>query len=456
LNGRDRKISPTPNDNIHTLVTIAALDPRPRDGAGAFMIGRVRGFVQGGLQAGLQLGLRARRRTNLLATAAVLIPALASAQVISQPPSGPPPSGPPPSGLSAPRQPTANAPAASLPAASNPICVRLEGQLAAIDQGVGDPARADQIRRTEDAIAKQQADLDRTVAQAHKGGCAGQGFFALFSALSPQCGPITSQIQQMRGNLDRLMSDLEQFKNGNTGQEGQRRALIGQLAQNNCGAQYTAAANSWGGPQGFFDALFGGGTIVNPGGDGAPSGTYHTVCVRACDGFYFPISYSTVPSRFPDDARTCQRLCPAAEAELYSFRNPGEDMEQAVSLTGQLYTALPNAFHYRKELIAGCSCRRPGQSWADALKNADDASTLESGDIVVTDQNAKALSQPKPQGKPASPAAQTASGARPSAAATPSTATPSVGNDASKRTVRIVGPPFLSSQSPAQASSQSH
>jgi hypothetical protein len=331
--------------------------------------------------------------------------------------------------------------------------VRLEGQLAGLNQGAGDPARADQIRRTEDAIAKQQADLDRTVGQAHKGGCAGQGFFALFSALSPQCGPITSQIQQMRGNLDRMISDLEQLKNGNTGQEGQRRALIGQLAQNNCGAQYTAAANSWGGPQGFFDALFGGGTIVNPGGDGAPSGTYHTVCVRACDGFYFPISYSTVPSRFADDTRSCQRLCPAAEAELYSFRNPGENMEQAVSVSGQAYTALPNAFRYRKEVSAACSCRRPGQSWADALKNADDSSTLANGDIVVTDQNAKALSQPKPQGKPATSGATAQPGTTSNPSAT--TATPSTANDAGKRTVRTVGPPFLSSQSSSQTSSPS-
>ena len=104
------------------------------------------------------------------------------------------------------------------------------------------PARADQIRRVQDAIAKQQADLDRAVAQAHKSGCAGEGFFALFSALSPQCGPITSQIQQMRGNLDRSMSDLQQLQSGTTDQDGQRRALIGQLAQNNCGAQYASAA----------------------------------------------------------------------------------------------------------------------------------------------------------------------------------------------------------------------
>jgi len=417
--------------NIHTLVAIAALDPRPHRGTGAIMLGR--------LQTLIRAGLKNRRRAGLL-VAAMLIPAAAGAQGLSSGPLSAPP-----------RQPVVNAPP-SAAASSNPICVRLESQLAALNQGAGDPARADQIRRTEDAIAKQQGDLDRTVAQAHKAGCAGQGFFALFSAFSPQCGPITSQIQQMRGSLDRMISDLEQLKNGNTGQEGQRRALIGQLAQNNCGAQYTAAANSWGGPQGFFDALFGGGTIISPGGDGAPSGTYHTVCVRACDGFYFPISYSTVPSRFADDARACQRQCPAAEAELYSFRNPGENMEQAVSVTGQPYTSLANAFRYRKEIIAGCSCRRPGQSWAEALKNADDLTTLESGDIVVTNQNAKALSQPKQPGKPTSATAPTQPGTVVAPPATPASPMASAGTDASKRSVRTVGPPFLPSQSPSQSS----
>jgi len=160
-----------------------------------------------------------------------------------------------------------------------------------------------------------------------------------------------------------------------------------------------------------------------------------------------------MPGRFSDDARACQRLCPAAGVELYSFRNPGEDMEQAVSVSGQAYTALPNAFRYRKEIIAGCSCRRPGQSWADALKNADDSSTLETGDIVVTDQNAKALSQPKPSGKPApTPQAATSGSVATSTAVSPAmTAT----GDNGKRTVRTVGPPFLSSQSSSQASPQS-
>jgi Protein of unknown function (DUF2865) len=367
--------------------------------------------------------LKGGRRAILLATLAGAMPATAWTQTVPASPPAPP--------------------ASSTPLTSNPVCVRLESQLAALDQGTADPARADQIKRSEDAIAKQQADLDRVIAQAHKAGCAGEGFFAFFSALSPQCGPITSQIQQMRGNLDRMISDLEQLKTGDSGQQGQRRALIGQLAQNNCGAQYTAAANSMSGPQSFFDALFGGGTILNPSGDGAPAGTYHTVCVRACDGYYFPISYSTVPSRFADDERTCQRQCPASQAELYSFRNPGEDMQQAVSITGQAYTALPNAFRYRKELVSGCSCRRPGQSWADALKNADDATTLETGDIVVTDQTAKALSQPPKQpGKPAVSAV-----AVQPAAATNATAV--------KPAARAVGSPSLSQPSP-QSSTVPH
>jgi len=353
--------------------------------------------------------------------------------------------------------PPAPIPAAQTPAAQRApqtaqppgadICVRLESQLAMIDRGGVDPARAEEIKRYEDTIARQQADLDRTLAQSHRLGCQGIGLFALFTGESPQCGPLNSRVQQMRGNLDRWMSALEQLKSNNANaQSSQRGALVGQLAQNNCGPQYRTAAT---GPGGFFSSLFGG-TVIAPGGDGAPSGTYRTVCVRTCDGYYFPISFSTVPSRFAEDQAACQRLCPAAEAMLYTYRNPGEDMTQAVSLAGQIYTALPNAFRYRREVTSGCSCRRPGESWADALKNADDASTLERGDIVVTDQNEKALSQLPPQKgamtkqqptKPATKPVTPTPNADPAAALSDASSSEV---DTAKRQVRVVGPPFLS------------
>ncbi|HVY57370.1 MAG TPA: DUF2865 domain-containing protein [Xanthobacteraceae bacterium] len=324
----------------------------------------------------------------------------------------------------------------------NPVCARLEGQLAAFDRGMIDPARADQIHRYEDAVNKQQSELDRLVAQSRRTGCEGSGFFALFSGQPPQCGRINNQIQEMRSNLDRMMSDLQRLQSNGPDREGQRQSIIVALAQNNCGPQYRAAVNAQ--PRGLFGALFGGssGPIMTP--ETMPdsqSSTYRTLCVRTCDGFYFPISFATTPARFHDDEQACQRMCPAAEVSLYTYRNPGEDVSQAVSLDGRPYTQLPNAFRYRQQFDAACSCRRAGQSWADALGGARD-NTIERGDIIVTDQRSKALSQPK--GAPAqSTAASPASSSSTPAAANANGNTGDASAAPGKRSVRTVGPPFL-------------
>src|SRR5262245_31925001 len=260
-------------------------------------------------------------------------------------------------------------PAGTAPGAAphSQLCVRYESQLAALDRGVtGDPAKADQIKRYEDAAGKQQAELDRLSQQSQRLGCQGGGFFSLFSGQSPQCGPVINQIQQMRANLDRTLSEIQRLQ-GNSGErEGQRRALLVALGQNDCGPQYPQYAP--GGPGGSCDALFGGGGYSPAAPDAPLAGTYRTLCVRSCDGYYFPISYSTVPGKFPEDEQLCRRLCPATEVTLYSHRNPGEDVARAVSMSGRSYSDLPTAFSYRKQYNAACSCRAPGQSWADALQ----------------------------------------------------------------------------------------
>ncbi len=284
------------------------------------------------------------------------------------------------------------------------MCVRLEGQLAGLDRGAnGDPARDEQIRRYQDSQAKQQAELDRVTMQAKRMGCDSSGFFSLFSGQSAQCGPVNTQIQQMRANLDQITGNLERLRGGGAGgaspeRDSQRRSVLIALAQNNCGPQYANAAQSQGGN--FLSNLFGGGNNPNnpqgvpPADLGPQSGTYRTVCVRTCDGAYFPISFATVPARFPDDERTCKALCPAAEAVLYAHRNPGEDMSSAVSISGQPYTALPTAFKFRSEFNPSCSCKAAGQSWADALKSADDKASVEQqGDIIVTEESAKKMQQ---------------------------------------------------------------
>jgi hypothetical protein len=229
--------------------------------------------------------------------------------------------------------------------APNPMCQRLEAQLAMIDRNSGEAARAEQLRRYESAAGRQQAELDRLTQQGRAMGCDSSGFFSIFGGQPAQCGPLNNRIQQMRANLDGITRNLEQLRTGFGGseQDGQRRAVILALAQNNCGPQYAAAARNAGS---FLDDLFGGhrgDTIMTP--ENMPqAGTYRTLCVRSCDGYYFPISFATVPSRFGSDEESCRNLCPAAEASLYTYRNPGEDINQAVSLNGAPYSSLPAAF----------------------------------------------------------------------------------------------------------------
>ena len=338
----------------------------------------------------------------------------------------------------------------------NPICPRLEAQLATIDRGgSNDPARDDQVRRYQEAASKQQAELDRFTLQAKRMGCDSSGFFSLFSGQSAQCGPVNNKIEQMRANLDQITNSLERLRSGGLPAErdNQRRSVLTALGQNNCGPQYAQYANAAMGPGNFLSMLFGNNNRSSPpppGADfGPPSGTYRTVCVRTCDGGYFPISFATVPARFGDDEKTCKALCPATEAALFAYRNPGEDINQAVSLNGQAYTALPNAFRYRSEYNPSCSCRAPGQTWADALKSIDDKAAADPGDIIVTEESAKKMQRPLAKPAPASakkggtPPPATASTSAPGSDTTASPPADANAVSSDNKQIRTVGPTFI-------------
>jgi hypothetical protein len=96
--------------------------------------------------------------------------------------------------------------------------------------------------------------------------------------------------------------------------------------------------------------------------------TYRTLCVRLCDGFYFPISFAVSLSSLGRDAEQCQASC-GTEARLFYHANPGGSVETMFDLSGRAYSALPTAFTYRKTLVAGCRCRPqalPSQTTAAA------------------------------------------------------------------------------------------
>lgn len=115
--------------------------------------------------------------------------------------------------------------------------------------------------------------------------------------------------------------------------------------------------------------------------DPAYGGSFKTVCVRTCDGYYWPVSRSVKRERFETDAKRCEAGC-LGEAKLFYQHKDSEDPKTMVDLEGTPYTALKTAFLYRKTLINGCGCRAAPWSMAEHVRHqdykvADDAKKLQ-------------------------------------------------------------------------------
>jgi uncharacterized protein DUF2865 len=142
----------------------------------------------------------------------------------------------------------------------------------------------------------------------------------------------------------------------------------------------------------FFSNLFGGfarppvpraPTIIPFGDDGSqptearPRVTHgggQAWCVRTCDGRYFPITGADAQSK----AASCNSFCPASTTELVY----GNDIDHAATSTGKPYSELPNAFKYRNEMVAGCTCNGKDPAGL-APVSIDKDPTLRKGDIVA-------------------------------------------------------------------------
>jgi len=94
----------------------------------------------------------------------------------------------------------------------------------------------------------------------------------------------------------------------------------------------------------------------NGGGWPTDNARYRTLCVRSCDGFYFPIGDNVGRERLYQDARTCEARCDG-QAQLYYYPISGGSVETMVDMGGRPYSQMPNAFIYRKKLVEGCTCK---------------------------------------------------------------------------------------------------
>lgn len=188
------------------------------------------------------------------------------------------------------------------------------------------------------------------------------------------------------------------------------------------------------------------------------AGNYKTLCVRTCDGFYFPISYSVNRNQFQTDADVCHARCPQAETRLFVVKSgASDDGEQSYAAdNGQPYSKLPNALRYRREVVPSCTCGALDPSLMPTTGlNPDDVAA----DAANKKKAAAQSELPQPKSKPVGgedpeTLANAAIGFVPqviqplTAAATPAadTANAATPADASatdpNRHVRIVGPKF--------------
>jgi hypothetical protein len=142
--------------------------------------------------------------------------------------------------------------------------------------------------------------------------------------------------------------------------------------------------------QDFFSQLFGGflrgrppvirmpfddgGAAVTPRVDRPRYAVGQAYCVRTCDGRYFPLAATGNQSK----ADTCNSFCPATATEVVY----GSSIDGAATESGTPYSELPNAFRYRDEIVAGCTCNGKDPVGLAAVRIEDDP-TLRKGDIVA-------------------------------------------------------------------------
>ena len=97
-------------------------------------------------------------------------------------------------------------------------------------------------------------------------------------------------------------------------------------------------------------------------------------CVRTCDGRYFPLVGADHQSR----AASCNSFCPASDTKVVY----GGSIDNAATENGKAYSEMPNAFRYRTEMVAGCTCNGKDQIGL-APVNIENDPTLRKGDIVA-------------------------------------------------------------------------
>ena len=264
--------------------------------------------------------------------------------------------------------------------------VDCNGLLEQINRGTQPDQNA--LAAYQDGIRKQQYELERTQSYAQSIGCYNKPFLFFGSQPPAQCNGLQAQMQRMRDNIATLQAQVRQASTGGNREELLARynsfCRIGEPRQRNT----------------FLDRLFGGSEMPGEAPDDTgPRAGSKAVCVRTCDGGFFPLSNNSRRGGAEGLVDMCRALCPNVETRVFTSA-PNAEIDDAVGLDGQPYRSMANAFKFRTKYDPTCTCKPADKSWVQALADAEVLLGRTPGDIIVTQQKSEELSRAKPAPAP--------------------------------------------------------
>jgi hypothetical protein len=164
------------------------------------------------------------------------------------------------------------------------------------------------------------------------------------------------------------------------------------------------------------------------------AGEFRTMCVRTCDGYFFPMSNAATLGDFQRDQKNCESSCPGTEMQVFYSRGlDGDSADMTSARTGHPYGELPTAYLYKRTDISvpQCGCHAA----------AGDFSIVGGASVTGPRGDARAVSSsivsfPAPAA-PKKPAGEE----NPDTAVSPEPKEIPLSEE--KRNVRVVGPTFL-------------
>lgn len=256
--------------------------------------------------------------------------------------------------------------ATSLPADAASVCARLRDKLSSATETIGNTA---EVRAYARAAAQQNQEILKVRADIRRYGCSSGSFIVIGGPNARTCDTLTSTLSRMQQNLSAL-KDHQSNLTTKSLSDSSRARILNALEANGCNdieddppetasrtlppvnASFSQIETETPQPPENY-------SIRNIGGAGQ-TGSLQTVCVRTCDGGFFPISSNAGTSSFTRDAQVCSMMCPGVSTQLFYHSVGTQETGDMISaVNGKPYGEQSFAYKYRNASSVrdkSCSC----------------------------------------------------------------------------------------------------